>query len=160
MGWTDPLGQKHRQWSKAAPRSPAALAAGECHLLVENQKPTSGESGFCFPGEKIWSVWAIEQGAYTGKTQFVWPHLEPLFVQLLAVDLDLGLLYFRCAKGVEVFRHLFGGSFNASCIIAVEAGVGLIFASAATTTANGVDSVELYKLGVVANFDIDLSSIH
>jgi diketogulonate reductase-like aldo/keto reductase len=39
MGWTNPLGQKHRQWSTAAPRSPAALAAGECHtqkFLQEN----------------------------------------------------------------------------------------------------------------------------
>ena len=26
------MGRKHRRWSKAAPRSPAALAAGECHL--------------------------------------------------------------------------------------------------------------------------------
>jgi len=25
------LGRKHSQWAKAAPRSPAALAAGECH---------------------------------------------------------------------------------------------------------------------------------
>jgi hypothetical protein len=24
-------------------------------LLAENQKPPSGESGFCFPGEKNWS---------------------------------------------------------------------------------------------------------
>ena len=127
-------------------------------LLVQNQKPPSGESGFCFSGEKIWSVSAIEQGTYTGKTQFVGSHLEPLFVQLFAVDLDLCLLDFRCAKGVEVFRHLFGGTFNAICIIAVDAGIGLIFSSAATT-ANGVDSVELYELRVVPNFDIDLSSI-
>src|SRR3954447_17876410 len=117
-------------------------------LLVENQKPPSGEGGFCFSSKKIWSVWVIEQWAYTGKTQFIRSHFEPLFVQLFAVDRDLGLLDFRCAKGVEVFCHLFGGSFNAVCIAAVKAGVGLIFSSAATT-ANGVDGVELYELRVV-----------
>ena len=41
MGRTDPLGRKHRQWSKAVPRSPATsphlrfgagVVAGECHV--------------------------------------------------------------------------------------------------------------------------------
>jgi hypothetical protein len=31
MGRTDPLGRKHRHWSKAVPRSPTASAVGECH---------------------------------------------------------------------------------------------------------------------------------
>ena len=93
-----------------------------------------------------------------GKTQFIGPHLEPLFVQFLAVDLDLCLLDFRCTEGVEVFRHLFSGSFNAICIIAVEAGVGLILSSATLTT-HRIDRVELYKHGAVLNFDVDLPPV-
>jgi hypothetical protein len=61
------------------------------------------------------------------------------FVQLLAVDLDFCLLDFRCAKGVEVFRQLFGGSLNAICTVAVEAGVGLIFSSADTIRRKSAD---------------------
>jgi pimeloyl-ACP methyl ester carboxylesterase len=46
MGRTDLLGQKHRPYSKAAPRSPAALALGECHrdyLVYEFSRPGVAE---------------------------------------------------------------------------------------------------------------------
>src|SRR6266498_3810254 len=131
-------------------------------LRVGNQKPPSNESGLCFPGEKIWSglLWSIEQRTDTGKTQFIGSHLESLFVHLLAIDLDLCFLDLCLAKCIEVFRHLFGGTFNAICIVAVKTGIGLIFSSAATTTAaNRVDGVEIYKHRAVLDLDVNFSSV-
>src|SRR6266498_108049 len=129
-------------------------------LRVENQKPPSNESGLCFPVEKIWSglLWAIEQGSYTGKTQFVGPHLEPLFVQLLAVDLDRCFLDLRLAKGVEVFLQFLGSFFDAGCEVPVMEYVAFN-RSLTALTAHRVDGVELYKHGAVLDLDVDLSSV-
>jgi len=129
-------------------------------LLVQNQKPPSNESGFCFPGEKIWSdlFVSIKQRPHTSKTQFVGSHFEAFSVQALAVDLDCRFLNLRFAKGIEVLFKFLGSFFNTGGKAATLEGVALA-QSFATFTTRRIDGVELYESGAILNFDVELSRI-
>ena len=117
-------------------------------LFLERQKPPSGESGFCLPGENLaiqyFFFGPIQCVVDACQAQLVRPQPVPFGIQALAVDADRGLHDFCISKRVEMHCHFPSSFLNACCVVPATASA-LSDLARVVTTIHDSDGVKTHE---------------